>query len=424
MAIPKRQSLILATAREALKHAERLVSYLEEKDLQEPDFSASSAPHPENSDYDAIRNDLNQAANDLSLLATGPLQWIRTFCCCHHDLAAWQVALRFKYFTIVPLDRPISVKEMASKAQMDEDRLRRVMKFLTTQRCFQEIDDDRFEHTALSAFIASNKDIEQCFAFEADEMFEAASLTATSIQKTPYLSEAKDSAFNLRFGTSPYTWYAENPERGARFASAMAGYVQMNRDTEELTERFPWASLGGKKVVDVGGGSGHVSIHLATKFPSLSFLVQDVNSVMLEEGPRRPDYAPVRDRVSFMQYSFYEPQPITDAGLFFLRQVIHNCPDEVCVKIFKSFVPAMEKSALGTNLLINDMLLPPPNQELKVEEYHLRQIDIHMLNGYAAKQRTLVEFETLLQAADPRFEVVHVHGKGIMGLIEVKLLRY
>lgn len=126
---------------------------------------------------------------------------------------------------------------------------------------------------------------------------------------------------------------------------------------------------------------------------------------MLEQGPKRADYLPVKDRVSFMQYSFYDPQPVTDAGLFFLRQVIHNYPDDVCVRIFESFARAMEKSAPGTHLLINDMLLPPPNTELKVEEYHLRQIDIHMLNGYAAKQRTLVEFESLLQAADPRFEV-------------------
>jgi hypothetical protein len=126
---------------------------------------------------------------------------------------------------------------------------------------------------------------------------------------------------------------------------------------------------------------------------------------MLEQGPKRADYPPVKDRVSFMQYSFYEPQPTTDAGLFFLRQVIHNYPDDVCVKIFKSFVPAMEKCAPGTSLLINDMLLPPPNTEPKAEEYHLRQIDIHMLNGYAAKQRTLAEFEQLLKEADQRFEV-------------------
>lgn len=58
----------------------------------------------------------------------------------------------------------------------------------------------------------------------ADEMFEAASLTATSIEKAPYTSDAPHSAFNLRFGMSPYQWYAANPERGARFASAMAGW--------------------------------------------------------------------------------------------------------------------------------------------------------------------------------------------------------
>jgi hypothetical protein len=166
MAVTKRQSLVLDKARETLRQAERLVSYLEQHGYDEPNFTSSSPAHPENLEYDGIRTDLTQAAQDLTLLANGPMQWIRTFCCCHHDLAAWQVALRFKYFTIVPLDRPMSVKEMAAEAKMDEDRLRRVMKFLTTQRCFQELEDDKFEHTALSAFIARNKDIEQCFAFE------------------------------------------------------------------------------------------------------------------------------------------------------------------------------------------------------------------------------------------------------------------
>ncbi|KAI9148768.1 O-methyltransferase sol2 [Paramyrothecium foliicola] len=421
MAVSKRQSLVLEKARETLRQAERLVHYLEENGLEEPNFTASSPPNPENSEYDAIRTDLTEAAQDLALLANGPLQWIRTFCCSHHDLAAWQTALRFKYFDLVPIGKSMSVKDIAARAKMDEDRTGRILKFLATQHCFYEVSEDVYEHTSLSAFIARNKDVEACFAFEADEMFEASSLTATSIQKAPYTSKAEDSAFNLRFGTSPYSWYATNKERGARFASAMAGYVQMNRDTTELRDRFPWGNLQNKKVVDVGGGSGHISIYLATEFPELNFVVQDVNTVMLEQGPKRPEFPQVQDRVSFMQYSFYEPQPITDAGLFFLRQVLHNYPDDVCVKIFKSFVPALERGGPDTSLLINDMLLPPLNSEPKVEEYHLRQLDIHMLNGYAAKQRTLKEFAGLLKEADARFEVIKVHGKGIMGLVEVQL---
>lgn len=158
--------MILQTARSALREAEKLVDYLETHGLEEPNFTSSSPPNPQNDQYDEICNNLEQATQDLTLLAKGPLSWIRTFCCCHHDLAAWQVALRFKYFSSVPLDKPIGIKELSPIVGHDEDRLRRILKFLTTQRCFQELEDDKFEHTSLSAFIAKNKDIEQCFAFE------------------------------------------------------------------------------------------------------------------------------------------------------------------------------------------------------------------------------------------------------------------
>ncbi|KAI1124383.1 putative O-methyltransferase [Nemania abortiva] len=414
-------SLVLQKAREVLAQAESLVHYLEEKGFPEPDFTSSSPPHPTGRDFDVIRNSLTEAAQDIILLANGPMHWLRTFFCHHHDLGAWQIALRFGYFSIIPIGGSMSVKDMAAVAKMDEDRLGRVMKLLASQRCFQEVEEDVYTHTSLSAFITKNKDIEAAIAFQADEMFEAASLTAASVQQDPFSSTPAHSAFNIRFGISPYQWYAQNPERGARFASAMAGLVQMNNDKLELRDRFPWATLGSKTVVDVGGGSGHISIFLATQFPELEFIVQDVNPGMLSQGPKRPDYPPVEKRVSFMQYSFFDPQPIENAGLFFLRQIIHNYNDETSVKIFKSFVPAMEKCSPDTSLLINDMLLPAANTELKVEEHHLRQIDIAMMNGYAAKQRTLKEFTDLLKQADERFEVVKVHGKGIMGLIEVQL---
>ncbi|KAI1827428.1 putative O-methyltransferase [Xylaria intraflava] len=415
-------SLLLEKAREVLAQAESLVKYYEAKGVAEPDFSPSSASHPSDREFDTLRINLTQAAEDAILLANGPLQWLRTFICHQHDLGAWQIALRFKYFSIIPVGQSMTVKEMASIAKMDEDRLGRVMKLLASQRCFQELEEGVYEHTSLSAFVANNKDIEATIAFQADEMFEAASLTATSVEQQPFTSTPDNSAFNIRFGTTPYKWYAANPARGARFAAAMAGLVQMNKDTLELRDRFPWASLGKTTVVDVGGGSGHISIYLANEFPDLEFIVQDVNTVMLVEGPKRADYPPVEKRVSFMQYDFNQPQPVHNAGLFFMRQIIHNYNDETSVKIFKSFVPAMEKCSPNTSLLINDMVLPPANTEPKVQEHHLRQIDMAMLNGYAAKQRTLKEFTDLLKEADSRFEVVKVHGQGIMGLIEVKLV--
>ncbi|KAI0190623.1 putative O-methyltransferase [Xylaria flabelliformis] len=414
-------SLILKKAQEVLVQAERLVKYLEDHGLSEPDFTINSAAHPVSREFDDIRIGITEAARDTILLANGPMNWLRTFFCHHHDLGAWQTALRFKYFNIVPLESSMSVKEIAEKAGMDEDRLGRVMKLLASQQCFQEVDENVYRHTALSAFIAREETIEAAISFQADEMFEAASLTATSIQQAPYESTQSHSAFNTRFGVSPYQWYATNPDRGARFAAAMAGLAKMNNDTAELRDSFPWGGLGKQTIVDVGGGSGHIAIFLANEFPDLNFIVQDINPRMLSEGPKRLDYPPVADRVSFMCHDFFQPQPVAIAGLFFLRQVVHNYNDEMSVKIFQSLASAMEKCSPAPILLINDIVLPVANTQPKVKEHHLRQIDIAMLNGYAAKQRSLKEFTHLLKQADERFEIVKLHGNGVMGLIEVSL---
>lgn len=37
----------------------------------------------------------------------------------------------------------------------------------------------------------------------------------------------------------------------------------MDRRISELRDEYPWGSLGNATVVDVGGGSGHVSMSLA-----------------------------------------------------------------------------------------------------------------------------------------------------------------
>lgn len=126
---------------------------------------------------------------------------------------------------------------------------------------------------------------------------------------------------------------------------------------------------------------------------------------MLSQGPKLPDFIHVQNRVTFMRYDFFQPQPIESAGLFFLRQIAHNYPDDVCINIFKNFVPALEKCGPGTSLLLNDMVLPQANTVPKVEEHLLRQLDMAMLNSYAARQRTLKEFTKLLHEADPRLKV-------------------
>lgn len=113
----------------------------------------------------------------------------------------------------------------------------------------------------------------------------------------------------------------------------------------------------------------------------------------------------LRGRVTYQQHNFFNPQPVHDASAFFIRQCVHNWPDQECIKILQAFIPALEKCKPGTPLLINDTVLPQLDHKTRYEERLLRQLDIAMLVVINAKQRTEKEFRALLHKADERFEV-------------------
>lgn len=110
-------------------------------------------------------------------------------------------------------------------------------------------------------------------------------------------------------------------------------------------------------------------------------------------------------RVEFVQHDYFKPQPVHNATAFFTRQITHNLTDEDVVRFFSAFVPALEVSKPGTPLLINDTVIPEPDEKTAYEEHGLRQVDLAMWIVFNSKQRTEVEFKKLLARADARLRV-------------------
>ena len=143
---------------------------------------------------------------------------------------------------------------------------------------------------------------------------------------------------------------------------------------------------------------------------------------MLAEGRDSLD-EDLRSRVIYQQHSFFESQPTKDAAAFLIRQCTHNWADKDVVTIFKSFIPGLEKSSHKTPLLVNDIIIPEPGTWPRHQERVVRQVDMVMLVNCGAKQRTKAEFESLLKAADPRYEIRNAFDNGPLGLLEVYLRR-
>ncbi|OAG05884.1 sterigmatocystin 8-O-methyltransferase precursor, partial [Paraphaeosphaeria sporulosa] len=410
---PQSENQMLDLARSILSITGDIVKELETTGVPVPHFAPESSDVPITDSYIRLRNSLNDAAGDLLLLVNGPQAHTRQLLASHHDLAAYQIAFAYGVFAAVPEGSPITITKLAQSVGLPDDILRRVLYVLCTQRVFEEIEKDVFVHTHGSVVFARDPQLRAAAEYQLEEFLKAAGSATTALRN------GSQSPFHEAFGMPLFQYYTENPNLGARFASAMAGIAKLDRQTSEIWNGYSWSDLGDKQVVDIGGGSGHVSIALADKYPNLNITVQDGNPAMFAHTSKQ-ESGPVKEgRVKFIQHNFFNPQPIKGAGVYLLRQITHNWSDADCVKILRAIVPVLEPS---TSLLINDTIMPEHGARTRYEERSLRQVDMMMFVALGAKQRTLQDFRNLLHAADPRLQVCRtIHAEGSMGLIEVQL---
>jgi ubiquinone/menaquinone biosynthesis C-methylase UbiE len=165
-----------------------------------------------------------------------------------------------------------------------------------------------------------------------------------------------------------FEFLAQHPDRAKRFAGAMSSTSPAS--LEALASYFDWASLPhGSTVVDVGGAQGHVSFHLAKRFPHLRFVVQDMAEVV--EGAEAKIPEDLKGRVSYTGHNMFTDQPVKDANVYLLRYVLHDWPDKYCVKILQHLIPALKK---GAKVVIQDHLLPEPGTLSLLKEMQLRYV--------------------------------------------------
>ncbi|KAF2825226.1 O-methyltransferas-like protein [Ophiobolus disseminans] len=382
-------SILLALAKEVEQLTSNIVTHLEAKSLREPTFETDSESVPETPELIAIRARLNDTTRNLLRLVNGPKNDARTFMCYLYDLAAWQVACEFNFFEAIPEDGKVHARDIAERVGMDEDRVARFLRMLTSDRVFEEVEKDML-----------------------DEFFKATSETSASIQESPTETNGQKNAFVTRHGTDLFQFYKQDSKRATRFASAMAGVSRLERHFETLKESYHWDQISNRKVIDVGGGSGHMSVALARTFPNFELIVED--------SLTQNEFSDLNGRVTFMPHDFFTKQPVSRAAAYLLRYITHNWSDADWIRIFRALVPALEKSPTGTQLLINDVVLPALGEATRYHDNRMRQADILIMLVLGAKQRTEEEFRNLLSEADARFKGT-INGKGNMSLIETYL---
>ena len=153
--------------------------------------------------------------------------------------------------------------------------------------------------------------------------------------------------------------------------------------------------------VDVGGGVGHQCLALVTRFPSLKgrVILQDLPAVLARAAPLKG--------VDFMAHDFWTEQPVQGrvsspqapqavltglgASYYYLRNVLHDFPDEACVSILRNIKAAMSQSS---TVLIDEMVLPRVGAA-----WQAAQLDIALMASLAGRERSEADWRALVVKA-------------------------
>lgn len=301
-------------------------------------------------------------------------------------------------------------------------QLRGIARMAICNRFLQEPKPNHISHSRISALFARDPSFLSWARWMVNYSVPTAYKLADATKKWGDTVAKDQTAFNLGLDSKVpfFDHLRQTPAMTDSFAAYMRNVAHNETwSLQHAVEGFDWVSLpAGSKVVDVGGSHGHGSIAIATKFPHLNFIVQDLPESV---ATARKDFAAnhtidpsVKSRITYMDHDFFGPQPVKDADIYFMRMICHDWPDKDAKKILAHIQAAMKPSA---RLVIMDTILPQPGSIPALQEQQLRIRDLTMMQVFNAKERELEDWKDLATSANLQVVKVTQPSDSVMGLL-------
>ncbi len=278
-------------------------------------------------------------------------------------------------------DGPKQVADLAEATGCHAPSLYRLLRVLSDAGVFEERDNESFSLTPLGETLRSDYP---------GSVGAAANLVGepfhwNSWGNLEHSIKTGEPAFKQAFGMELFDYLAKSPRESKVYNAWMA------RSSESflpaILSGYDFASFG--KVADIGGGKGALLSALLTANPNLHGILYDMASATSEaESLRRP---PLAGRAEVIAGDFFKSVP-AGAGLYILKQVIHDWDDGLARRILSNCRDAMSKDS---KLILIEFVLP--NGRVT---HPGKLLDLNMLvltNG--GRERTEAGFRELFASA-------------------------
>jgi acetylserotonin O-methyltransferase len=191
------------------------------------------------------------------------------------------------------------------------------------------------------------------------------------------------------------------------FLQGMHGFGCLS--SPKVVEAFDLSHF--RRLVDLGGATGHLAIAACERYPALRATVFDLPQVV-ESARTQASQSPVADRVDVIPGDFFQDE-LPEADLFAICRILHDWAED---KIDKLLVKIYRRLPAGGGLLVSEKLL---NEE-KTGPTSAQLQSLNMLVCTEGKERTLNEYRELLEEAGFRQVQGRVTGSPLDAILAMK----
>jgi O-methyltransferase domain/Dimerisation domain len=303
-------------------------------------------------------------------------------------------------------DGPRGCDELAHATDSHGPTLRRILRALASIGILAQDDQQRFSLTPIGELLRSDT---------ADSLRD---LVLNALAEERYRAwggvmhtvKTGETAFDHVFGVGVWQYRAAHAEFGALFDKSIATFTA---HVQAALEAYPFGNF--KTIVDVAGGNGSLMTAILQAHPSVRGAIVDLPRVA-EQTRRRIAAAGLTDRCDVIGGDAFQDLPAGADG-YILSTVIHDWDDQHSIALLRSCRRAMTPNSW---LVLIERLLPKRSDSSLLARPVVMS-DLNMMVMTGGHERTVTEYEALLQAAG--FALTKVTPTdSIMSVIEAKPL--
>ncbi len=283
---------------------------------------------------------------------------------------------------------PVAADELATAVNADADGVSRLLRALISRGIFRQRRDGRYDLTPLANTL--RRDAEVSLAGFARWVGSPQHREHWSLL-TEAVRTGRATVPGLR-GKPVFDYLTDETELGKIFNEAMTGTSELA--IAPVIAAYDFSSYS--TIIDIGGGHGRLLAAILAATPHARGVLFDLPHVVAGAPAVLREHH-VEDRARIAQGSFFDSVP-GGGDAYLLKLVIHDWSDDEAARILRNVRTA---AGVGKHLLLVELVIPRHGRE-----FPGKWVDLDMLVGLEARERTAAEYERLLDRAGFRMTKV------------------